>query len=71
MTKEEAIKIALNLRPDRKVIKVTELEKCFVVSTVPKAFDENSGDLYIGGGIRVDKKTGKTSLYNPMLEKMR
>lgn len=71
MNSEEAKKIALDARKGMKVVNVKELKKCFVVSLVPENFDINSDDLYIGGGIRVDKKTKKTNLYNPLLENMR
>ncbi len=71
MDVKEAESIALKARPGMKIIKTTELEKCFVVSLVPENFDVDSDDLFIGGGTRVDKKTGKTSLYNPMLENIR
>lgn len=67
MTVEEAKKIALEHRPEHYVESVTELEKCFVVSLLPDNYSEEDG-LYIGGGIRVDKKTGKCKLFNPMLE---
>ena len=70
MTLEEAKKIVLEKRPGSKIIKTKELDKCFVISVVPNNYNENDG-LYIGGGVRVDKKTGKTSLFNPMLEDIR
>ena len=68
MTKNEAIKKVLEKRPNHKLISVDELDKCFVVSTIPKDFDETADDLYIGGALRVDKKTGIMSPFNPILE---
>ena len=68
MTKQEAINKVLKIRPDCKIISVDEKSKCFVVSTIPKNFDINSNDLYIGGAIRVDKKTGVVGQFNPLLE---
>lgn len=70
MRREEAEKKALEVKPNHKVFKTVELEKCFVVSLVPNEHDTKNG-LYIGGGIRVDKKTGECRLYNPMLEGIR
>lgn len=67
---DEAKKIALKERPGMKVINVIELEKCFVVNLVPENFDEKEG-MFIGGGTRVDKKTGEVRLYNPMIENLR
>lgn len=71
MTKEEAKNKVLKIRPGAKILSVDELEKCFVVSIVPKNFDEDSDDLYIGGAIRVDKKTGDISQFNPLIENSR
>ncbi len=71
MTKEEAINKVLKIRPGAKVLSVDELKKCFVVSVIPKNFDENSDDLYIGGAVRVDKKTGNLSQFNPLIEESR
>ena len=65
MTEQEAIKKALSTRPGHKLDTVKELDKCFVVCVVPENFD---GGKYIGGAVRVDKKTGECRLYNPMLE---
>lgn len=71
MTSKEAEKKVLDARPGFKVVKTKELEKCFVVSVVPEQYDEKEDGLYIGGAMRVDKKTGKLNLYNPMLEGIR
>ena len=68
MTKEEAGKKALEARPGMKIERITEHEKCFVVSLVPKNF---KGGNYISGATRVDKKTGEVRLYNPMIEGIR
>jgi len=68
MTKNEAIEKVLEIRPQYKVLSVKELKNCFVVETSPKDFDDNSDDLYIGGAVRVDKKTGKMGQFNPILE---
>lgn len=65
ITAEEAKVLALKDRVGFVVLGVKELDKCFVVDTAPKAFEN---ELYISGGIRVDKKTGKCSLFNPLLE---
>lgn len=67
---KEAESIVLNKRPGMRILSTVELEKCFVVNVVPKDFDENK-DMFIGGGTRVDKKTGRVQLYNPMIEDMR
>ena len=71
MTKEEAKNKVLKIRPGAKILSVDELEKCFVVSTMPPDFDDNSGDLYVGGLVRVDKKTGNLSQFNPLIEDSR
>lgn len=68
MTKEEAVEKALNARPGMKVDRITEHEKCFVISLVPKDFKKGN---YISGATRVDKKTGEVRLYNPMIENLR
>lgn len=69
MTKDEAIKKVLDDKPLYKVESVEELEKCYVVCIIPKNFDNDSDDLYIGGATRVDKNTGELSQFNPILEK--
>ena len=69
MTREEAGKKALEARPGMKIDRITEHEKCFVVSLIPKEFDNNRN--YISGATRVDKKTGEVRLYNPMIENLR
>lgn len=71
MTKQEAERKALESKPNHRVIGVKELEKCFVVNVVPNNYDAEEDGVYIGGGIRVDKKTGVCKLFNPMLEGMR
>lgn len=71
MNKKEAEMKALSARPGMKIVKTTEKEKCFVVSMVPENFDAESDGLFIGGGTRVDKKTGEVNLYNPLLENTR
>ena len=71
MTRQEAENKALKARPGMKILGTKELEKCFVVNMVPEKYDEKEDGLYIGGAMRVDKKTGKLNLYNPMLEGMR
>ena len=65
MTEHEAINIALKWRPKHKLDTIRELDKYFVVCLVPEDF---KGGKYIGGAVRVDKKTGECRLYNPMLE---
>ena len=70
MERDEAIKKALSMRPDFKVERVTELDKCFVVTVIPNNYNKDSG-IYIGSGIRVDKQTGETRLYNPLVEHLR
>jgi hypothetical protein len=67
---KDAEKIVLKERPGMRVLNVVELEKCFVVNVVPKDFNEKDG-MFIGGGTRVDKKTGLVQLYNPMIEDLR
>lgn len=67
MTRQEAIKKAMEARPNLMVEKVTELDKCFVVVLTPHSKYVEPG-AFIGGATRVDKKTGEISLYNPMLE---
>lgn len=71
MTKDEAVKKVLEGKPLYKAVSVDELEKCFVVCIMPKDFDENSDDLYVGGATRVDKKTGNLSQFNPLIEDSR
>lgn len=65
MTKDEAIKKALESRPNNEVVEVHELEKCFLVCTLPKNYDEEENGLYVGGGVSVDKETGRCTIYNP------
>lgn len=67
---KEAETIVLRERPGMRVLNTVELEKCFVVNVVPEDFNEKEG-MFIGGGTRVDKKTGLVQLYNPMIEDMR
>lgn len=64
MNIEEAKKLAVNQRPWLSVQKATEFNNYFVIVLGLK----NSKEPYIGGATRVDKKTGKCSLYNPLLE---
>lgn len=71
MNKQEAINKVLKIRPDCEVISVDEKDKCFIVSTVPKKFDINSDNLFVGGAVRVDKKTGAISQFNPLIEDSR
>lgn len=67
MTKQEAIKKAMEARPNLIVESVKELDKCFVVVMAPA---RNLPPLaFIGGATRVDKKTGQISLYNPLFER--
>ena len=70
MEKEQAIKNALKSYPIEKMVvkSVKEMDDYFVVSLVPKDYKKEYG-IYIGGGIRVDKKTGVCRLYNPLTEK--
>lgn len=66
MTKQEAIKKAMESRPNLVVENIKELDKCFVVNMAPA---KNLPPLlFIGGATRVDKQTGKVSLFNPMFE---
>ncbi len=67
---KDAEKIVLKERPGMRVLNTVELEKCFVVNVVPNDFNERDG-AFIGGGTRVDKKTGLVQLYNPMIEDLR
>lgn len=67
---KEAETIVLRERPGMRVLNTVELEKCFVVNVIPKDFNEKK-DIFIGGGTRVDKKTGEVRLYNPMIENLR
>lgn len=70
MTKEEAEKKALEARPNNEIVETFELKDCFVVNTLPKNYSFEENGLYVGGGIRVDKKTGKIGLYNPIRDGM-
>lgn len=70
MNKQEAEQKALEARPTMRIVSVTEKEKCFVVNMVPKKYPYDIQN-YIGGSTRVDKKTGKIRLYNPMIEEYR
>ena len=67
MNKQEAERKALEVRPDHIIVETIEKEKYFIVSTVPKNYTYEESGLYIGGGIRVDKETGRIGLYNPLL----
>jgi hypothetical protein len=67
---KEAESIVLKERQGMRVLNTVELEKCFVVNVVPEDFNEQDG-MFIGGGTRVDKKTGLVQLYNPMIEDLR
>ena len=67
---KDAEKIVLKERPGMRVLNTVELEKCFVVNVIPNGFNEQDG-MFIGGGTRVDKKTGLVQLYNPMIEDLR
>lgn len=67
---KDAEKIVLKERPGMRVLNTVELEKCFVVNVIPNDFNEQDG-TFIGGGTRVDKKTGLVQLYNPMIEDLR
>lgn len=69
-TKQEAEKMALKARPNMRVVNTVELEKCYVVNMVPVDYPDNA-DLFMGGGTRIDKKTGNARLYNPLLEDKR
>lgn len=66
MNKENAKNSALSWYPIKGMIvkSVSEIDNAFVVCLT----SSDSAEDYIGGGIRVDKTTGKCSLYNPMLE---
>lgn len=66
MTKNEAILKALEIKPGNEVVEVHELERCFLVCTLPKNYDEEENGLYVGGGVSVDKETGRCELYNPL-----
>ena len=70
MDKEQAIAKVQDLNPDYKIIKVQEFEKCFNIILEPENYNEKYGP-FIGGSLRIDKKTGDIDLYNPMLEGMR
>jgi len=65
---EEAKKTVLNTFPNMIVDNAVELDNCFVISLVPTNYSDKNG-LYVGGGVRVDKETGKLGTYNPMIEK--
>ena len=67
MNELAAKNIVLDARPGFKVDKIVELEKCFVVSVLPPDYKPEYGS-FIGGAMRVDKETGRITLYNPMLE---
>lgn len=67
---KEAESIVLKERPGMRVVKSVELDKCFVISVVPEDFNKED-KIFIGGGTRVDKKTGLVQIYNPMIEDLR
>lgn len=68
MTKDEAERKALEARPRHRIIETKELKNCFVVSVLPKNYNEAEDGLYVGGAVRVDKKTGACREFNPLLE---
>lgn len=68
MTKIEAENKAIESRPNFEIIETIELEKCFVVSTQPKGYNVEEDGMFVGGAVRVDKNTGKCSLFNPVEE---
>lgn len=68
---KDAEKIVLEHRPNMRVVKTVEEDNYYVVSVVPsEGYTEKMG-MFIGGATRVDKKTGKVRIYNPMLEGIR
>lgn len=71
MTKQEAEKKIQKTFPNLDIKSVKELDQCFVFNLLPKDYDERKDGLFIGGAMRVDKKTGDINLYNPMLEGMK
>ena len=68
---EKAKKVVLEHRPNMRVVKTVEKDNYYVVNVVPREGYSESMGMYIGGATRVDKKTGKVSIYNPMLEGIR
>ena len=69
-TVNEARKIVLEKLPGTRVKSEREMSDCFVINLVPIGYRKSDG-LFCGGSIRVDKKTGAISGYNPMIEKSR
>lgn len=68
---KDAEKIVLEHRPNMRVVKAVEQDNYYVISVVPiEGYSESMG-MFVGGATRVDKKTGKVSIYNPMLEGIR
>lgn len=65
MTKQEAERKALDYKKNSKVKSTKEFDNYYVVSTVPNTYKPSEG-LYIGGAIKVDKKTGNCVPYNPL-----
>ena len=66
-TIEDARRIVLEKRPGMKVESEHEMRECFVINVVPIGYTKANG-IFVGGSTRVDKETGKVSLFNPILE---
>lgn len=69
MNKEEAIRLVMSKYRDREVDKVTETDKYFVVSIIPKQAKRNiiiRPISYDDSLIAVDKTTKQVFTYNPI-----
>ena len=66
-TMEEAREIVLEKIPRTRVESMNEMDDCFVINLVPIGYCKANG-IFVGGAIRVDKKSGELSGYNPMTE---
>ena len=66
-TIDQARRIVQEKIPGTRVESEHEMDDCFVINLVPIGYKKSNG-IFVGGSIRVDKKTGAISGYNPMTE---
>lgn len=69
MNKEEAIRLVISEYPDRDIDKVSETDKYFLISVIPKRKKQNSiirPILVDDGLIAVNKVTKQVFTYNPI-----
>lgn len=69
MNKEEAVRLVISNYPNRDVDTVTETDKYFLVSIIPKQTNRDIAIrpvFYDDGLIAVDKSTKQVFTYNPI-----